>query len=284
MNGDWGIILGASSGMGLATAKKMASAGLNLILIHRDRRSVMEEINQQFEDLATQVKVKNYNTDALDKGKRSEVIDELLEQIGTGKISLLLHSIAKGNLKLMGKRDEKIPDAIGEIELSFAKTKQQAQDVNYGSQQLGELDFSLTTQAMATSLLSWTQDLSKAKLFTEKPRVIGLTSEGHHRVWPGYGAVAVAKSSLETLAKYMAVEFAGQGIRTNVIQAGITPTPSMEMIPGSELMKSSAKFRNPFGRLTSTEDVANVVYLLCQPEADWINGTSIIVDGGEHLT
>ena len=55
------------------------------------------------------------------------------------------------------------------------------------------------------------------------------------------------------------------------------------MIPGSDLMKDSAKFRNPYGRLTTPEDVANVVYLLCQPEADWINGTRIVVDGGESL-
>ena len=35
----WGLILGASSGMGLATAKKLAGAGMNLILIYRERRS-----------------------------------------------------------------------------------------------------------------------------------------------------------------------------------------------------------------------------------------------------
>jgi NAD(P)-dependent dehydrogenase (short-subunit alcohol dehydrogenase family) len=44
-----------------------------------------------------------------------------------------------------------------------------------------------------------------------------------------------------------------------------------------------AKKRNPFGRLTEPEDVANAVYLLCKTEADWINGTILKVDGGESL-
>ena len=283
VKGHWGIILGASSGMGLASAKKLADSGMNLVLIHRDRRSVSEVINKEFGDLKKQVEVLNFNIDALDSTKRKEILNQIEEKVGSGKFSLLLHSIAKGNLKLIGERHENFPSADNKLEETLSEIKELGQEVDYGSQSLNELDFSLTTQAMAISMLSWTQDMLKRELFTKKARVIGLTSEGHKRVWPGYGAVAVAKSALETLTKYMAVELAGMGLRTNVIQAGIAPTTSMEMIPGSEIMKGSAKYRNPYGRLTSTQDIANAVYLLCQPEADWINGTTIVVDGGESL-
>jgi len=55
------------------------------------------------------------------------------------------------------------------------------------------------------------------------------------------------------------------------------------MIPNSDKIKAFAAKRNPYKRLTTPEDVANVVYLLCQPEAQWINGSIIPVDGGEHL-
>jgi NAD(P)-dependent dehydrogenase (short-subunit alcohol dehydrogenase family) len=44
-----------------------------------------------------------------------------------------------------------------------------------------------------------------------------------------------------------------------------------------------AKMRNPFNRLTTPEDIANVVFLICKKEADWINGTIVKVDGGESL-
>jgi len=261
----------------------MAESGMNLILIHRDRRSVLEEIQRAFDEMAEKVNVNSFNIDALDEAKRKEIILEIHEKVGAGRIDLLLHSIAKGNLKLIGERNRQVPEPETVTEEHLAKLREQQNEVNHGSQKLRELDFSLTMQAMATSMLSWAQSLIDKNLFSKKARIIGLISEGHNKIWPGYGAIAVAKSSLETLSKYMAVEFAGLGIRTNVIQAGITPTPSMEMIPGSDLMKSSAKYRNPYGRLTRPEDIANVVYLLCQPEADWINGSCLIVDGGEHL-
>ncbi|MBT8179143.1 MAG: SDR family oxidoreductase, partial [Eudoraea sp.] len=65
--------------------------------------------------------------------------------------------------------------------------------------------------------------------------------------------------------------------------AGVTDTPSLRMIPGSELLLEDARKRNPLGRLTQPEDVANVVYLLSTGEASWITGTVIKVDGGESL-
>jgi NAD(P)-dependent dehydrogenase (short-subunit alcohol dehydrogenase family) len=80
------------------------------------------------------------------------------------------------------------------------------------------------------------------------------------------------------------VEYAPYGIRCNVLQAGITETPALAAIPGSAHLKSQARLRNPFGRLTTPADVANVIYLLSTDEAAWVNGTVLRVDGGEHIS
>jgi enoyl-[acyl-carrier-protein] reductase (NADH) len=80
----------------------------------------------------------------------------------------------------------------------------------------------------------------------------------------------------------MAVEFSPLGLKSNVIQAGLTETPSLKMISGSDKLIETGVKRNPLGRMTKPEDVANVVYLLCTDEAAWINGALIHVDGGEH--
>ena len=56
------------------------------------------------------------------------------------------------------------------------------------------------------------------------------------------------------------------------------------MIPGNEKIKKHTLIRNPFQRLTTPKDVANVVYLLSKDEASWINGSIIPVDGGEHIS
>ena len=98
-----------------------------------------------------------------------------------------------------------------------------------------------------------------------------------------YGSVSTAKVALEAISRNIALEFAPYGIRANCIQAGITDTRSLRMIPGNEKMKEQALERNPFHRLTTPEDVANVVYLLCRDEAAWINGAIIPVDGGEII-
>jgi NAD(P)-dependent dehydrogenase (short-subunit alcohol dehydrogenase family) len=69
-----------------------------------------------------------------------------------------------------------------------------------------------------------------------------------------------------------------------VIQAGVTNTAALQAIPGSDRLKAQARLRNPFGRLTTPRDVANVIYLLSTAEAGWINGEVIRVDGGEHIS
>jgi NAD(P)-dependent dehydrogenase (short-subunit alcohol dehydrogenase family) len=52
----------------------------------------------------------------------------------------------------------------------------------------------------------------------------------------------------------------------------------------ADRLRASARLRNPFGRLTTPEDVANVVALLASDEAAWINGALLRVDGGEHVS
>jgi NAD(P)-dependent dehydrogenase (short-subunit alcohol dehydrogenase family) len=79
------------------------------------------------------------------------------------------------------------------------------------------------------------------------------------------------------------MEFAPHGLRCNVLQPGVTETPALAAIPGSDRLKAHARLRNPFRRLTSPRDVANVVFLMCLDEAAWINGEVIRVDGGERV-
>jgi len=85
---------------------------------------------------------------------------------------------------------------------------------------------------------------------------------------------ALRPTWLSSLEKY--------GLRTNLIQAGITETPSLKKIPASKKLIEMSIARSPLGRMTRTEDVANVIYLLCTDEASWINGAVIHADGGEH--
>jgi enoyl-[acyl-carrier protein] reductase III len=256
--GSWGIILGGSSGFGFAVVEKLAAHGMNIAVLYRETAAADKLVKEKFSSIAKEnsTQILPYNLNALDAAARETFLSAFSAQAAKNSVKLLLHSIARGNLKPLIADDE--------------------------SAELSIEDIQLTTYAMSNSLLDWARLLLKAGLFNTDARTIGLTSEGAHRYWDSYAAVSIAKSSLESLAKYMAVEFSKFGLKTNVIQAGFTETAALKLIPGNEKLIESGIKRNPFGRMTKPTDVAGVIYLLCTDEAIWINGALIHVDGGEH--
>ncbi|WP_299114995.1 SDR family oxidoreductase [uncultured Winogradskyella sp.] len=255
----WALILGGSSGLGLATAKKLAKHGMNICVVYRNSRAQEDTIQKEFEIIKQEgVQFKAFNTDAFKSEKREEVIEALKIEFGISeKIRTLVHSIAKGNLKPMVSEEKST---------------------------LKHDDFALTINAMGISLYDWTKALFEAKLFSKDSRIISYTSEGNSKAWQSYAAVSAAKVTLEAITRSIALEFAPYGIKANCIQAGVTDTSSLRMIPGSEQIIENTLKRNPNKRLTLPEDVANAVYLLSKDEAAWITGTIIPVDGGEHLS
>lgn len=302
----WGLVLGGSSGFGLAAARELGRRGMSIAMVHRDRRGAMSRINAELDAVRRlDVDLVSWNTDALDAASRARILDELAVRMGSaGRIRLLLHSIAYGNLKLIVA--EPVTRSSATAELARVLDVEESRLVGAADELLAagvdavhgvasrprysadafidEEDLARTIHSMGTSLLAWTQDCLARGLFAPDARVLGLTSEGNSVAWKGYAAVAAAKVALESIARSIAVEMAPYGIRCNVIQPGITETPALRLIPGSTRLKAAARLRNPFGRLTTPQDVASVVYLLCRDEAAWINGTILRVDGGEHIS
>ena len=255
----WALILGGSSGLGLATAKKLAHHGMNICIIHRNRKSELPNIEKEFSKIKEKgAEILTFNSDAFKEESRNVIIEHLKNKLkDKGKIKVLVHSVAKGNLKPM-LADEKPT--------------------------LKNDDFHLTIDAMAISLYDWTKTLFANKLFAKDTRIVSFTSEGNTKAWRNYAAVSAAKVTLEAITRNIALEFAPHGIRANCIQAGVTDTASLRAIPRSEQIIEHSLRRNPFKRLTTPENVANAVYLLSKEEASWINGCVIPVDGGEHIS
>ncbi|MFL1895299.1 SDR family oxidoreductase [Aquimarina sp. 2-A2] len=255
-NNEWALILGGSSGIGLATAQKLALHGMHILCIYRNRKSELEAIEQEFAGIREKgVRCVGVNTDLLDANKREQTVQHIKEVIGEGKIKTLLHSVAKGNLKPM-------VDAPHELKND---------------------DFKLTINAMGISLYDWVKAIFEAGIFAKDARVLSFTSEGNTKAWKHYAAVSAAKVTLEAITRSIAFEFAPYGIKANCLQPGAVDTASLRMIPGSERLIEHSLLRNPYNRLTTAADVANVVYLFCKDEAAWINGCIIPVNGGEHL-
>ncbi len=302
----WAVILGGSSGFGLATAHKLAQRGMNLVILHRDRRGAMARIEADLDRIRScGVELLTFNKDALSAEVRHQALDTIAEALGEdGRIRVVLHSIAFGNLKLAVREQpaersaiQALAGSIGadadELQATVDELFDQGVDRLQGLASgprfsdtlfLEEEDLARTVHAMGTSLLAWVQEIFERGLFADDARVFGLTSEGNSVAWKGYAAVAAAKAALESIVRAIAVELAPYGIRCNVIQAGVTDTPALRLIPGFSHLMADARSRNPLGRLTEPEDVANVISLLSSDEAAWINGALIRVDGGEHIS
>jgi enoyl-[acyl-carrier protein] reductase III len=114
-------------------------------------------------------------------------------------------------------------------------------------------------------------------------RIIAVSSLGAVRAIENYAAVGASKAALESLVRHLAVELAPLGINANVVSAGAVDTEALKHFPARESILESARQRTPAGRLTTPEDVANVVLLLCSELASMIHGQTIVVDGGYSI-
>lgn len=283
----WAVVLGGSSGLGLASARKLASDGYKLCVVYRESRAQQTAVLAAMDELTTIAPAcLHFNVDALSPTGRASVLDVLQREMSAAEqVSVLLHSLAKGALKALSVAPsdaKQWPEPCPETALAH-RALTQSPATEFASTELSTRDVQLTIEAMGTSLLDWVNELRARRLFAQDTRVLAFTSEGSRRVWPGYAAVSAAKATLESLVRSIAFELGPLGIRANCVQAGVTDTRALAFVPGSDLLKLQAVARNPMGRLTTPEDVANAVSLLCKPEAAWINGTTLVVDGGEHL-
>jgi len=105
---------------------------------------------------------------------------------------------------------------------------------------------------------------------------------GPHVTSPGHGHYSASKAGINGLIRSAALEFASYGITVNGVEPGNIMTEGMELHRGAAHIKSMQD-AIPLGRLGSPRDVANAFLFLASDDADYITGTTIVVDGGQLL-
>ncbi len=262
----WALILGASSGFGAATALALAREGYGIVGVHLDLRGTLAAAEQARARIeAAGVPVVFHNVNAADEAKRQMVIEGIRARFDVQRsagadpfVAVFLHSLAFGTT------------------LSYVSDDPGRKEVN-------QRQLEMTADVMAHSMVYWARDLFHAGLLAEGSRLFAMTSEGAVKAVPTYGPVSAAKAALESHCRQLALELMPHGITVNAIRAGVTDTPALRRIPGHEELIKVASERNPGGRMTRPEDVADAICVLASPRLHWMTGNTIGVDGGELM-
>jgi NAD(P)-dependent dehydrogenase (short-subunit alcohol dehydrogenase family) len=147
---------------------------------------------------------------------------------------------------------------------------------------IGKFGWDLALNANARAFLLGAQEA--VKLFPESGgKIVAVSSIGSFSCLPGYAAVGASKAALEALVRYFAKELAPRGINVNAVSGGPVDTAALDYFPEKEKILEEWKDRTPTRRIAKPEEIAAVAVFLLSAEASWIQGQTIVVDGGLTL-
>ena len=119
--------------------------------------------------------------------------------------------------------------------------------------------------------------LSGGGAIVNNASILGLRPSG------GSAVYSASKAAVIAFTKSVALEFASKGIRVNAVCAAIIETDMTEKLRGNDETRSDLMERHPIGRFGQPEEVAAAVLYLCSPEATFLTGVALPIDGGFGL-
>ncbi|NLG96012.1 MAG: SDR family oxidoreductase [Chloroflexi bacterium] len=243
------IITGASSGIGKATAERFAGEGWEVCLVAR-RKELLEEIRAGLPAGRHLVCAGAFEDPATAERIRAAVQQEW------GSLDALVNSA--GVYMSANVVDSPLDEWRKPLDI-------------------------MVNGAVAMSRLA-------AGLMTTGGRIIHITSIHGDRVEKGASAYAMAKAAINHYCRGLALELAGRNILVNAIAPGFVDTP-MSVVDGVNELESAWFRQNyvdghhlPLRRAARPEEIAGVAYFLAGPDATYITGQVITVDGGLTIT
>lgn len=237
------VLTGASRGIGHATVKRFSESGWQVITCSRED---VPEACRRDPNWA-----KHFPTDLADPASIEAFIDGANDLLGDGGLNALVNNAAQSPKT---PYQERLGCLNGDLD---------------AWREVFELNF--------FAALTLGRGFASA-LHRREGAIVNITSIAGHAIHPFAGsAYSISKAALSALTREMAVEFAELNIRVNAVAPGEIAT---EMI-GEEY--ESLIPRIPLNRMGTAEEVAGVVYQLCNSDFGYVTGTEIFVTGGQHL-
>jgi NAD(P)-dependent dehydrogenase (short-subunit alcohol dehydrogenase family) len=236
------VVTGGNSGIGLATAKLFHGEGANVAISGRDQKT----------------------------------LDEAVKIIGDGTLAL------KADVSKLADIDtfySQVVAKFGKIDAIFANAGiAKFAPIAGTSEQLFDETFDINVKGMYFTLQKAVPHLN------DNAGIVLNSSVVNSLGTPNASVYAASKAAVRSLARTFAAELIGRGIRVNVVSPGPITTPIFGRtgLPQAAIDEFSETIKNdnPMKRFGKPEEVGHAVLFLASPEASYITGVDLNVDGG----
>lgn len=240
------LITGASKGIGAATARLFAKEKANLILHYGTDAAGAEQVAQE----------------AIAAGAKAEIVQADLTSLPA--VQKFCEFIAARHIDVLVNNAGSL---IGRHKLAEMPSEHWEKTI-----MLNLSSVFYVTQAAVPYMIA-----KKTGWIVNVGSIAGRNGGG-----PGAFAYATCKGAVSALTKGMAKELAPQGVHVNCVAPGVIETHFHEVFSTTQML-DAFKANTPCGRLGTSEETADVIYYLCSPQASYIYGQTVEVNGGMYF-
>jgi NAD(P)-dependent dehydrogenase (short-subunit alcohol dehydrogenase family) len=234
------VITGASSGIGLGCAQKLVEAGMAIVGVGRDPAKLQNLAGV----IGDPDRVATLAVDVTEDSAPTRIVDLAVQR--WGHIDYLINNAGIGRPQpLLETDDESLDHFLGVmLRAPFRLSREALPHMPPGS---AIINISSTFAVVG-----------------------GLRG----------GAYSAAKAGLQGLTRHIACQYGASGVRANNVAPGVILTPMTEERMKDEAFRRMNLEMTPHTRMGTVDDVASTVAFLCSPGGSFINGQTIVVDGG----
>ena len=248
LSGKVAVVTGGNAGIGEAIAKAFAREGALVVITGRRQgeldRVVSDVVKEQGKAFAVAGSV-------TEEPHVQETVSRAVQQFG--RLDILVNNAGVGDF---GKRLHEIDDA----------TWAHVLDVNL------------------TGVFRMTRAVLPQMLKQGKGAIVNISSIASLVGIPTSPAYAASKGALDALTRALAIDYANEGIRCNVVNPGLIDTPMAAPLMSNPEQLDPILSHYPIRRAGKPEEVANMVLYLASDEAAWVTGGTFPIDGGMTIS
>jgi len=248
LSGKVAVVTGGNAGIGEAIAKAFAREGASVVITGRRQGELDRVVN---DILQAQGKAFAVAGSVTDEHSAQEAVRQTVQQFG--QLDILVNNAGIGDF---GKRLHEINDT----------TWAQVLDVNL------------------TGVFRMTRAVLPQMLKQGRGAIVNISSVASLVGLPTLSAYAASKGALDALTRALAVDYAKDGIRCNVVNRGLIDTPMAAPLMGNPEQLNPILSHYPIRRPGKPEEVASLVLYLASDEAAWVTGGTFPLDGGMTIS